>query len=110
MADMESVARTEQTRGRRREVVGVVTSDKMTKTVVVTVERLVRHPRYQRVVKRRSKFMAHDELGATVGDKVRLIETRPLSARKRWRVVEIVQRAAKRSLAPEPEVREEIEG
>jgi small subunit ribosomal protein S17 len=82
----------------------------MTKTVVVTVERLVRHPRYERVVKRRSKFMAHDELGATVGDKVRLVETRPLSARKRWRVVEILQRAAKRIVEPEPEVPEELQG
>lgn len=107
---MESATHTEQKRGRRREVVGVVTSDKMTKTVVVTVERLVRHPRYERVVKRRSKFMAHDELGATVGDKVRLVETRPLSARKRWRVVEILQRAAKRIVEPEPEVREELQG
>ncbi len=98
----------QQQRGRRREVVGVVTSDKMAKTVVVTVERRVRHPRYERVVTRRSKFMAHDELGANVGDKVRLVETRPLSARKRWRVVEIVQRAARRIVEPEPEVTTDI--
>lgn len=80
-------------RGRRREVVGLVTSDKMMKTVVVSVERLVRHPQYRRVFRRRSRFMAHDELGCHVGDKVRLMETRPLSARKRWRVVEILQRS-----------------
>jgi small subunit ribosomal protein S17 len=80
-------------RGRRREVVGLVTSDKMMKTIVVSVERLVRHPQYRRVFRRRSKFMAHDEMGCRIGDKVRLVETRPLSARKRWRVVEILQRA-----------------
>ena len=67
----------------------------MQKTVVVRVDRLVRHPKYRRYVRRTSNFMAHDELGATVGDKVRIVETRPLSARKRWRVVEIVQKAAK---------------
>ncbi|MCS6806244.1 MAG: 30S ribosomal protein S17 [Acidobacteriota bacterium] len=89
-----AVETTEQKRrGRRREVVGLVTSDKMMKTVVVSVERLVRHPHYRRVFRRRSKFMAHDELGCRVGDKVRLMETRPLSARKRWRVVEILQRS-----------------
>ena len=78
---------------RRQEKVGLVTSDKMTKTVVVRVERLVRHPKYKRYIRRRSKFMAHDEMGAGIGDIVRIIETRPLSARKRWRVVEIVQKA-----------------
>ncbi len=82
-------------RGRRREMVGVVTSAKMIKTVVVTVDRLVRHPKYRRVVRRRSKFMAHDELGCRAGDKVRIMETRPLSARKRWRVVEIIQPATR---------------
>jgi small subunit ribosomal protein S17 len=82
-------------RGRRAEKVGVVASDKMQKTVVVRVDRLVKHPKYRRYVRRTTKFMAHDEQGATVGDKVRIVETRPLSARKRWRVVEIVQKAAK---------------
>jgi small subunit ribosomal protein S17 len=82
-------------RGRRAEKVGVVASDKMTKTVVVRVDRLVKHPKYRRYVRRTSKFMAHNELEATIGDKVRIVETRPLSARKRWRVVEIVQKAAK---------------
>ncbi|MDQ3134072.1 MAG: 30S ribosomal protein S17 [Acidobacteriota bacterium] len=67
----------------------------MTKTVVVRVDRKVRHPKYRRYIRRTSKFMAHDETGATVGDKVRIIETRPLSARKRWRVIEIVQKAEK---------------
>jgi small subunit ribosomal protein S17 len=82
-------------RTNRSEKVGVVASDKMQKTVVVRVDRLVRHRKYRRYVRRTSKFMAHDELGATIGDKVRIVETRPLSARKRWRVIEIVQKAAK---------------
>jgi small subunit ribosomal protein S17 len=82
-------------RANRSQKVGTVASDKMTKTVVVRVDRLVRHRKYRRYVRRTSKFMAHDELGATVGDKVRIVETRPLSARKRWRVIEIVQKAAK---------------
>ncbi|HXU07535.1 MAG TPA: 30S ribosomal protein S17 [Blastocatellia bacterium] len=77
----------------RQEKVGLVTSDKMQKTVVVRVERQVKHPKYRRYIRRRTKFMAHDELGAHVGDIVRIIETRPLSARKRWRVAEIVQKA-----------------
>lgn len=82
-------------RGNRAEKVGVVWSDKMQKTVVVRVDRLVKHSMYRKYVRRKKKFMAHDELGATVGDKVRIIETRPLSARKRWRVVEIIQKAEK---------------
>ncbi|MGH9941937.1 MAG: 30S ribosomal protein S17 [Pyrinomonadaceae bacterium] len=82
-------------RGRRAEKVGVVASDKMQKTVVVRVDRQIKHPKYRRYVRRTSKFMAHDEMGATIGDKVRIVETRPLSARKRWRVVEIVQKAEK---------------
>jgi small subunit ribosomal protein S17 len=82
-------------RAHRSQKVGTVSSDKMQKTVVVQVDRLVRHRKYRRYVRRTSKFMAHDEMGATVGDKVRIVETRPLSARKRWRVVEIVQKAAK---------------
>jgi small subunit ribosomal protein S17 len=82
-------------RGRRAEKVGVVASDKMQKTVVVRVDRLVKHPKYRRYVRRTSKFMAHNDLEATTGDKVRIVETRPLSARKRWRVIEIVQKAAK---------------
>jgi small subunit ribosomal protein S17 len=82
-----------QKRGTRGEKVGVVASDKMQKTVIVRVDRLVKHPQYRRYVRRTSKFMAHDEMGAKTGDKVRIIETRPLSARKRWRVVEILQRA-----------------
>lgn len=87
--------KTETKHGKRSERIGMVTSDKMTKTVVVRVDRLVKHPKYRKYVRKRKQFMAHDELGATIGDKVRIVETRPLSARKRWRVVEIVQKAAK---------------
>lgn len=79
--------------GKRAEKVGVVKSDKMTKTVVVRVDRLVKHPIYRKYVKKKKNFMAHDELGAKTGDKVRIVETRPLSARKRWRVIEIIQKA-----------------
>ena len=79
--------------GKRAEKIGVVSSDKMTKTVVVRVDRLVKHPIYRKYVRKRKKFMAHDETGAKIGDKVRIVETRPLSARKRWRVVEIIQKA-----------------
>src|SRR6266478_5891902 len=82
-------------RGNRVQKVGIVSSDKMQKTVVVRVDRLVLHPKYRRYVRRTSKFMAHDDLGSTTGDRVRIVETRPLSAHKRWRVVEIVQKAAK---------------
>jgi len=84
-----------QKRSRRVQKVGIVASDKMQKTVVVRVDRLVLHRKYRRYVRRTSQFMAHDEMGSTVGDKVRIVETRPLSARKRWRVVEILQKAAK---------------
>jgi small subunit ribosomal protein S17 len=82
-------------RGNRAQKIGIVASDKMQKTVVVRVDRLVLHPKYRRYVRRTSKFMAHNETDAVIGDKVRIVETRPLSARKRWRVVEIVQKAAK---------------
>jgi small subunit ribosomal protein S17 len=87
--------KTETARGNRAQRIGIVTSDKMTKTVTVQVDRRVMHQKYRRYVKRKKKLMAHDELGAAIGDKVRITETRPLSARKRWRVVEIVQKAAK---------------
>lgn len=80
--------------GRKRiEKVGVVASDKMTKTVTVRVDRQVKHPVYRKYVKKRKKFMAHNDLEAKVGDRVRIVETRPMSARKRWRVAEILQRA-----------------
>jgi small subunit ribosomal protein S17 len=81
--------------GKRRTKVGRVVSDKMDKTVVVSVERLRRHPIYKRVVRLSSKFKAHDEANsAKVGDTVRIEESRPLSREKRWRVVEIVARGS----------------
>jgi small subunit ribosomal protein S17 len=80
--------------GRRQERIGVVTSAKMQKTVVVAVERLVRHAFYKKTIRRTSTFMAHDELGARAGDRVRIVESRPLSRHKRWRVTAIVERAA----------------
>ena len=82
-----------QPAGRHQERVGVVTTAKMQKTVVVAVERLVRHGFYHKTIRRTSTFMAHDELGARAGDRVRIVETRPLSHRKRWRVTEILERA-----------------
>ena len=79
----------------KSEKVGVVVSNKMQKSIVVAVEWQVRHGLYGKTMRRTSKFMAHDDLGSTTGDRVRIVETRPLSAHKRWRVVEIVQKAAK---------------
>ena len=77
-----------------RQQIGVVTSDKMDKTVVVTVERSWAHPLYKKVVRSRNKFTAHDaDNVCNVGDRVRLAECRPMSARKRWRVVEVIHRA-----------------
>ncbi|WP_422448634.1 30S ribosomal protein S17 [Thermoanaerobacterium sp. DL9XJH110] len=79
---------------RRKVRVGVVVSDKMDKTIVVAVEKLVRHPLYGKTVKRTKKFKAHDENNeCRVGDVVKIMETRPLSREKRWRLVEIVKRA-----------------
>ncbi len=89
----EPVVPAEKTGGKRAEKIGIVSSDKMMKTVTVRVDRLVKHPIYRKYVKKRKKFMAHDEMGAKIGDKVKIVETRPLSARKRWRVTEIIQRA-----------------
>jgi small subunit ribosomal protein S17 len=81
-------------RGDRKVREGLVVSDKMDKTVVVAVEDRVKHPLYGKVIRRTSKLKAHDEANsAGVGDRVLLMETRPLSATKRWRVVEIIERA-----------------
>jgi len=79
-------------RARRKTIEGVVVGDKMDKTVVVRTERRLQHPVYKRVVRRRSKVYAHDENGiAKVGNLVRLVETKPLSRLKRWRVVEVIR-------------------
>jgi len=88
------VAESESARGQRKVRVGVVVSDAMDKTVVVAVEQTVRHRLYKKAVKRTKKLKAHDERNeAAIGDKVSVVETRPLSATKRWRVVEIVEKA-----------------
>lgn len=86
---------TEQaTRNRRKLRTGKVVSDRMEKTVVVSIERLVKHPTYGRYVRQRSKFKVHDEKNeCKVGDTIRFMETRPLSKDKRWRFVEFVERA-----------------
>ena len=81
-------------RGSRKERVGLIVSDRADKTVTVSVEALVRHPMYKKRVRRSRKFMVHDERNeARVGDTVRIVETRPLSARKRWRLANIISRA-----------------
>ena len=81
-------------RNLRKVMIGTVTSDKMDKTVVVSVETNVKHKKYGKIVKRTYKLKAHDEENACqVGDKVKVMETRPLSKDKRWRVVEIVEKA-----------------
>lgn len=91
---METSTATATPRNLRKERVGIVTSDKMNKSITVMVERRVMHPKYGKFVKRSSKFMCHDEKGdAHIGDTVRIMETRPLSKLKRWRLVEIVERA-----------------
>lgn len=78
----------------RKVLTGRIVSDKMDKTVVVAVESLVRHPLYQRTIRRTKKFKAHDEENSCrIGDKVKMMETRPLSKEKRWRITEILERA-----------------
>jgi small subunit ribosomal protein S17 len=98
---------------RRKVKVGRVVSDKMDKTIVVSVERLSRHPLYKRVIRLTTKFKAHDERNeARVGDTVRIEESRPLSATKRWRLIEITQRAGAGAndviVSEEPETTEAI--
>jgi small subunit ribosomal protein S17 len=81
-------------RNLRKQLIGIVTSDKMEKSISVVVERRIQHPIYGKFVKKSNKFMAHDEKNeCNIGDKVRIMETRPLSARKRWRLVEILEKA-----------------
>ncbi|OLT04309.1 30S ribosomal protein S17 [Pseudonocardia sp. CNS-004] len=83
-----------QVRGERKVREGLVVSDKMDKTIVVELEDRVKHPLYAKVIRRTSKVKAHDEANtAAIGDRVRLMETRPLSATKRWRLVEILEKA-----------------
>ncbi|MFM2394819.1 MAG: ribosomal protein [Bacteroidota bacterium] len=78
----------------KKQIVGVVSSNKMNKSITVSVERRLKHPMYGKFVKKTKKFMAHDENNeCTEGDVVRIIESRPLSAKKRWRLVEIIEKA-----------------
>ena len=85
---------TTQERGRRKVLQGIVVSDKMDKTIVVLVEDRVKHPLYGKVMTKSSRLKAHDETNdAGIGDRVRVMETRPLSATKRWRLIEIVEKA-----------------
>lgn len=83
-----------EVRGFRKTREGIVVSDKMQKTIVVAIEDRVKHPRYSKVIRRTQKVKAHDESGlAGVGDRVLLAETRPLSATKRWRLAEVLEKA-----------------
>jgi small subunit ribosomal protein S17 len=83
---------TQSSKPRRRILTGVVTSDKMDKTIVIRVTRMAKHPKYKKIIKRYSSFKAHDEGNkARAGDRVRVIESRPLSKDKRWRLVEIIK-------------------
>jgi len=95
-------------RGKRKTKVGRVVSDRMDKTIVVSVERLARHPLYKRVIRLTTKFKAHDETNdARIGDTVLIEESRPLSATKRWKLVSIIQRAGEHGLPGEVVVAEE---
>ena len=97
---MSAMEQQPQVAARRRNTqVGVVKSAKMEKTVVVAVERLVQHALYRKTLRKTSTFMAHDELGAQAGDTVRIVETRPLSKLKRWRVEAIVTKGSVQPVA-----------
>jgi len=97
-------------RNMRKVRIGTVVSDAMDKTVVVAVERRVPHPLYGRIIRKTKKFMAHDERNeCRVGDKVRIMETRPMSKRKRWRVVNIIERSPQVGVGDEA-VKEEVTG
>jgi small subunit ribosomal protein S17 len=81
-------------RGKRRQVIGTIVSNKMDKSVIVLVERMVKHPMYHKFIRRRTKFAAHDENNTChIGDKVRITESRPISKTKKWRVSEIIEKA-----------------
>lgn len=83
-----------ENRAIKKQIVGVVSSTKMDKSIVVSVERKIKHPIYGKFVKKTKKFMAHDEMNeCTEGDIVRLVESRPLSSKKRWRLVEVLEKA-----------------
>lgn len=91
---MEAQDTQQVTRGARKERIGIVVSDKMDKTITVAIKRQIKHPIYGKFIKQTTKLLAHDEANdAHEGDTVRIAETRPLSKRKRWRLVEVIERA-----------------
>ena len=92
MSEENTVSNNDE-RGARKTRTGYVVSDKMEKTIVVALEDRVKHPLYGRIVRRTTKFKAHDEIGCGVGDTVEIMETRPISKDKRWRVSKIVEKA-----------------
>ncbi len=97
-------------RGQRKVRVGLVLSDKMQKTIVVRVSRLVRHPKYSRVIRQASAFKVHDETNqAHIGDWVKIMETRPVSKDKRWRLVEVVKRASQAPPVPGGETEQQAD-
>lgn len=98
-----------ETGGKKRRI-GIVTSDKMDKTIVVEVQRLVRHPKYEKTIRLRNKFKAHDERNeAKMGDKVEIVETRPLSKTKCWRLSQIIRKAPQQvEIVDEEEVAAEV--
>jgi small subunit ribosomal protein S17 len=98
-APAAAAAETGTSTGHRNTQIGTVVKAKMAKTVVVAVERLVQHDVYRKTIKRTSTFMAHDEKGAKQGDRVRIVETRPLSRNKRWRVEEILTKGLAEDVA-----------
>jgi small subunit ribosomal protein S17 len=94
VSDVTEASQEAVTRGYRKVREGIVVSDKMDKTVVVVVEDRVKHPRYAKIIRRTKRYKAHDGDNACgIGDRVRLMETRPMSATKRWRVAEIIEKA-----------------
>jgi small subunit ribosomal protein S17 len=96
MANETAAAATGPARGARQELIGVVTSNKMQKTIVVKVTRATQHPLYRRVVRSGKKYYAHDESGeARIGDTVCIVSTRPLSKLKRWRLKQVIQRSTR---------------
>ncbi len=89
---------------KRQQKIGVVSNNRMQKTIVVTVDRKIMHPLYKKVMRRSGRFLVHDENGeCQLGDTVKIEETRPLSRRKRWRVVEVVSKAIQVGAGPEAE-------
>ncbi len=96
-------------RNNRKEKTGVVVSDKMDKTIIVKVQRVLRHPMYNKLIRTATKFVAHDEKeSAGMGDVVRITETRPMSKTKRWRLVEVVKKSGEAAEEPTgPDVKQE---